>query len=704
VTTARAIELVRKAWHKSPREIAARLDEEARRVARRPWSRLFPILVTEGALLRASRAPSLDALWADLIATPFFVAPRHRQAWVRAFDERYADARAGVVDAADRALRHEFELLGSGPRTLAACLPWHEDFKTGRVWPLEYSPSLEYSELDKPTDVKVPWELSRCQHFTTLGQAYWLTGDERYAQEVVDQVRDWIRRNPYSLGVNWACAMDVALRAVNWIWAFYFLAESRAFSDAAFRRDLLRSLYMHGEYIATHLEKGPVNGNHYLSDAVGLIFLGVFFRRTPKGRAWLATGREVVTSEMLVQVTDDGVDFEVSTAYHRLVLELFLTSYQLLRLHGEPVPAAQWERLERMCEFVEAYTQPDGLTPMFGDADDGRVQILGRQSIRDHRYLLSTGAVLFGRADFKRAAREFWPESFWLLGPSGGDVFDALPATGEPLASKAFPDGGFFVLRRGRTHVMMDLGDVGMRGIGGHGHNDILSFELVLDGVRVVSDCGAYLYTAAREWRNKFRSTAFHATIQVDGEEINRFISPDHLWQLRDDARPVDVTWEFGTSTHRVAGAHTGYRRLPDPVTPKREIAVSRDGSVVRLHDVVSGAAAHRVTWRFPLHPALTCESTGAEIKMTTEDGQTRWLFAVDGTRPLQVGIEDGWWSPSYGVKVPTRVIVFDGLVTLPHEVVVLFSSNWLSVEERAAYARALDLNSPYRYETSPTQ
>ncbi len=55
---------------------------------------------------------------------------------------------------------------------------------------------LEYLELDRPTDVKVPWELSRCQHFTTLGQAYWLTGDERYAREFVDEVSDWIARNP----------------------------------------------------------------------------------------------------------------------------------------------------------------------------------------------------------------------------------------------------------------------------------------------------------------------------------------------------------------------------------------------------------------------------------------------------------------------------------------------------------------------------
>ncbi len=92
---------------------------------------------------------------------------------------------------------------------------------------------------------------------------------------------------------------------------------------------------------------------------------------------------------MFNQTAADGVDFEKSTAYQRLVLEAFLTSHLLLQRHGEPLPAAWVDRLERMLEFVEAYTKPDGTIPLVGDADDGRVQKLGLQDINDHRYLLA---------------------------------------------------------------------------------------------------------------------------------------------------------------------------------------------------------------------------------------------------------------------------------------------------------------------------
>src|SRR5439155_26939822 len=197
-------------------------------------------------------------------------SPSNHSSWAQAFAARFADRVAAIVHDADRALGHEFDLLGSGPVNLGPKLPWHTDFKTGREWPVEYAPRRDYLELDRPSDVKVPWELSRCQHFTTLGQAYWLTGDERYAREFVDQVRDWIARNPWGCGVNWACPMDVALRAVSWIWGFYFFADSAPCRSRAFRRIFVRSLYLHGAYVATHIGRGDVNGNHYLCDGVGL--------------------------------------------------------------------------------------------------------------------------------------------------------------------------------------------------------------------------------------------------------------------------------------------------------------------------------------------------------------------------------------------------------------------------------------------------
>ena len=686
------VERLRRIVHRSPRYLAGRVVGSLERRARRPWSILYPRLLTERALLASLGARDVDDLWSELASRPFFIAASTRRETARRFQQAYPDQQDAIVRSAETILNHEFDLLGSGPCLLGQRLPWHTDFKTGRRWTLEYFADIEYNELDKPSDVKVPWELSRCQHFCRLGQAYWLTGDEKYAREFVAEIEDWIAANPFARGVNWACAMDVALRAVSWIWGFHFLGASEACRDRAFRSRFLRLLFLHGAFVSAHLEKADLNGNHYLADGVGLVFLGCFFARSRAGARWLSLGRAIVEGEILTQTMADGVDFEQSTAYHRLVLEAFLTSYLLLRLNGKEPPNTCWNRLERMCEFVAAYTKPDGRAPLIGDADDGRIQILAVQDTNDHRYLLSSAAILFERADLKRAAGRCWQETFWLLGERACERFRELSSAGSPDAaapsSAAFSESGFYVLRTAHAHLIVDCGEVGFGGRGGHGHNDILSFELFLNGFNIITDCGAYLYTASREWRNLFRSTAFHNTVQVDDEELNRFIAPNALWQLRYDAKPIEAAIERGEHADCFRGGHSGYERLPDPVTHTRQIAVERERPIVFVCDRIAGRGQHRLVWRFHFDPAVHAEMDGPDIRLSAGDAgaagsPTAWLMPGEGASVFTQSIEDCWVSPSYGVKVPAKVAVWQGTATVPLEATFVIAAQRLPFEDR---------------------
>jgi len=664
---------LRRALRRPPRYLIGRAWDSARRRTRRPWSFIYPWLLTERALLAALSSRDLDQLWSDLSRQPFFISNAERRSITERFLAEYPDAREEILQAADTVLRHEFDLLGSGPHVLGSRLPWHTDFKTGRDWPLMYSRDIHYDELDRPSDVKVPWELSRCQHFIRLGQAYWLTGDERYAHEFTAETADWIASNPFCRGVNWACAMDVALRAVSWIWGFHFFADADACRDPGFRGAFLRSLFLHGEFIVQFLEKADLNGNHYLCDGVGLVFLGSFFGRSTQGQRWLSLGRSIVEGEILKQTTPDGVDFEASIAYHRLVLEAFLTSYLLLRKHGREPPDACWARLARMCDFVAAYTKPNGHAPLIGDADDGRVQILGTEDRNDHRYLLSTAAVVLSRGDFKTTAGRCWGDTFWLLGSDAPARFEELRDAPAESRSRAFAEGGFYILRSRDTHVIVDCGEVGFGGRGGHGHNDILSFELFLSGFNVVTDCGAYLYTASAEWRNRFRSTAFHNTVQVDREELNRFLAPQALWQLRYDAVPVDPALQLGERADCFRGGHRGYERLPSPVRHVRTIVVDKGCSRIAVHDRLSGEGEHEFVWRFHLDPAACAEAFGSVVRIAS--GSHEVWFTHEAAAPLTLTLETGWVSPSYGVKLPSTVVNVRGLVTVPFETSFGFAS-----------------------------
>ena len=218
------------------------------------------------------------------------------------------------------------------------------------------------------------------------------------------------------------------------------------------------------------------------------------------------------------------------------------------------------------------------------------------------------------------------------------------------------------MLRSAERHVIVDCGEVGMRGRGGHGHNDILSFELFLNGINVVTDCGAYLYTASREWRNPFRSTAFHNTVQVDDEELNRFIGPDALWQLHYDARPVDRRrCRHGDRVDCFRGGHTGYARLAPPVSHARGCFV--DTAASRACSFAIGSTERRPCAGVALSSrsgGRRPRSTGATCACRAVAGHV-WLLPDDAACGVLALLEAGWVSPSYGVKVPTTVLVVEG-------------------------------------------
>jgi len=446
------------------------------------------------ALLQTTGYNRIDVLWDSLGKNTY-------PAFVERIDSNQLtqlcpDDPGRILSNATLALQHQVNLLGSGLVDLGEKIDWQRDYKSGIRWRLAYFHDLDYNNPDQPSDVKFPWEVSRMQWLIPVGQAYLLTGDEQYATFVRKILEDWIISNPYSYGVNWSCTMEVAIRIITWTWFFHVFHESAAWADLGFRTRFLSNLYLHGEFTERHLENSDINGNHYLADAAGLVFAGLFFGKGKAPRRWQQLGWKILTTELPRQVYPDGVDFEGSIPYHRLVLELFLLPALYRQAQGLEISGEYRDRLTAMAHFVTAYTRMDGSVPLWGDADDARVLPFGNQDINDHRYLIGLVGVAWQVSGLIDAFSGPRSEIFWLFGSAAAKL---LPDTKEPvhvLTSKAFPAGGFYIMRNDRDHILIDCGPVGLAGRGGHGHNDCLSFEAVLDGIHLVSDCGAYLYTA----------------------------------------------------------------------------------------------------------------------------------------------------------------------------------------------------------------
>jgi len=467
---------------------------------------------------------------------------------------------------------------------------WNRDPRSGYLWPLDYHRDLKLMRTDG-SDIRIVWELNRLGRFLTLGRAYKLTKDERFATAFVEQLRSWNEQNPYGRGPNWLCAMEVALRAINLIAAREMFRESPQL-DAQF---LLTLFQQHGKYIRRNLEFSYIaTSNHYLSDVAGLLWLGVMVPELRDAKRWRDFGLKELLREMDKQVLPDGADFESSTGYHRFVTELFLYSFLLCRENGIAVGQKYSDKLRAMLLYIRAYIRPDGFAPLIGDTDGGQFLPFQQNRADDHGYLLRIGAEAFNNAALR----------------------DAEPG------SKAFPHAGIYIMRHEDLYLCLNTSGAGINGRGSHGHNDALSIEVSAGGCAFIVDPGTYLYTGDLQRRHDFRSTAYHSTVKIDGVEQNT-IRRDLPFVIGDEARPRVLLWEIGPQIDRIIAEHYGYQRLKNPVTHRRTVTFDKQKRSWLIEDEFLGDAVdHVYEVRFHFAPGLqiTCVESAVEARDPNTD------------------------------------------------------------------------------------
>jgi hypothetical protein len=305
-----------------------------------------------------------------------------------------------------------------------------------------------------------------------------------------------------------------------------------------------------------------------------------------------------------------------------------------------------------MFDVVLWITRPDGKAPQVGDADDGRLYILSDYHYfdrTDFRYLLSIGAILFHRSDMKSYSREFDEDAFWLLGPTGIEAYITLKEDQRELVSKAFRHAGLYVMRQKDRYLLACCGKVGTDGIGNHKHNDLCSFELYVGDKAFIVDPGSYVYRRSPEWRNRFRSTTYHNTVVIDGQEQNRF-NPRHLFRMTNDSAVSIYKWSSTATEDWLDVAHTGYERLNSPVQHRRTFWWDKLDDTWQITDMLTGAGTHMADWYFHFNPGIELVSVDKGVFRTCGAG-TNLIFNIQSDISFTTRIEEGWISKRYGHK-----------------------------------------------------
>lgn len=432
----------------------------------------------------------------------------------------------------------------------------------------------------------------------------------------------WCDQNSHGTEAGWG-QFFLSLRIVNWLkYLIRNAVRAEEIGDGEQIDRVLVSLRVQVLSLESRLER-ELLANHLLKNAKALIFAGTLLN-TPESDRWRVLGQRLLREQLAEQILPDGGHIERSPMYHAWILDDLLDLQHLFEFcpPDDPERASEVSRcVERMTQYLSQIVHPDGEIPLFNDSQ--------LDVTRPTTQILSEAGVLV--ADVPQSRTEV----------------------------NVLPDSGYAIIRDSTTQsfLIFDCGPLGPDYQPGHGHSDVLSYELTLHGRRVIVDTGVSSYERSPE-RHYERSTAAHNTIRIDRSD------QAEIWGgFRVGRRPTVSPIGYGevAGCQFVRGAHFGYKHLN--VAHSRTIIRLKDNSWV-FADTLSGEGNHRIESFIHFHPAIQLSPYTETPICPPETMLPRWVFDVGGLRYLFMVMGNGiitqteaWYSPGFAVRLRQSVI-----------------------------------------------
>ncbi len=428
----------------------------------------------------------------------------------------------------------------------------------------------------------------------------------------IDIISKWIKENPFGRGTAWE-PYPTSLRIINWI---KWHSKTKALSEEA-----KLSLWNQVCWLAKRPEYHLL-GNHLFVNSKALLFASALFGLDDKSRVYNKALR-ILTYELEEQFLADGAHFELSPMYHSLAMEDLLDLYQLSYFLPSNFPSKEilekyvlgmkWLSLMKYNneEFAHFNDCSNGIAPTYKELEELAFKIdLNQKPFLESKFI-------------------------------------------------HFPKSGFAVAKYSKIHLVADIGPIGPDYLPGHAHADTLSFELAIDGKRIVVNSGTSEYGLSQE-RFRQRSTAAHSTIEVDGQ------SSSEVWsgfRVARRARVVKIEKNELEDKFEFLAIHDGYTRLPNKSKHKRQWNLGVD--YLEILDEVSGRN-NSVQTRFYLHPDIEISRNDTEILLNSTSGL---LAKINSNQCIEV--LSTTYHDSFGVSKKNKCLLINGTTPFSSKVTI---------------------------------
>jgi hypothetical protein len=486
--------------------------------------------------------------------------------------------------------------------------------------------------------------LNRHRYWIALGQAYAITVDEKYAKTFCSQLNSFIDNNPLDgewSSITWR-SIEAGIRCENWIKAFQYFKHSPYFTEELLIKMLL-CLYDHCKFIMSRFDDFRHISNWGVLENHGLFEVAVFLSAFKESEQWIEESLRRLKLCAELQVLNDGVHWEQSPMYHNEVLHCFMDVIILSDKNNIVISKSIKDAAKRLAYANLYMKKPNHHQPLMGDSDD-----------TDVRDMLTEAAIIFNDGILKFGAyKNIDFNSLWLFGSEGVNKFDKLVCQKPDKLSIGMEDSGNYIMRTSfdedGKYARFDCGSLG----GGHGHCDMLHFDLYAYGRDLLCDAGRYTYIEGDPLREYFKCCRAHNTTIVDDKE---FIKCKGSWAYEKVANARGKLWISNENFDYAEGSHDGYLNLTDPVYTSRKILFVKPYYWIII-DSFNCKEEHSFSQRFHFAPGEVILQDKECFTDYKEGGNVRIIPLR--TDNLEANIQNGFYSKEYNYFEANKAVCY---------------------------------------------
>ncbi|MBU3159850.1 heparinase II/III family protein [Clostridium frigoris] len=354
-------------------------------------------------------------------------------------------------------------------------------------------------------DIKVVWEASRFTHFFYFTRAYLITADNKYYNAFSQQLKGWLKSNPYPYGANYKCGQECTLRMINALMA-YTVFQSEGLTTVEDESNVTKIVELCYKKVLANFFYAHkcIKNNHTFSEICGLI-IGAWCCQDGSG---VRRGYKLLDKEIVKQFLPDGGFNQYSFNYQRFTLQIIECVNKIGENTG--IYIIEKERIKNSVLLMYQVQAENGDVPNYGSNDGALIFPVTACGYRDFRPVLNT---VYAQVEEKRlyVQGDYDEEMLWFC--NGKD----LALDNIERKASAFNNSGFYTLRHDDGFLMTCLQNFNSR----PAHMDQLHIDLWHKGINIFCDSGTYSY--ASDLGKELTSTSGHNTVKIDNlEQMNK--------------------------------------------------------------------------------------------------------------------------------------------------------------------------------------